>query len=438
MANYKLPDGIFEDYFKTSPDLLCVFGLDARFALVNPAFEDTLGWSSDEILGRPCVEFVHPEDAAGTSEQIDSLATGLTETEFKTRFRAADGSYKTLHWSARRQESNGSIFASARDFSDIHKSDQRFRVALEASPVATLVVDRSHRIRYMNSQVETLFGYHRDALLDSPLDRLIPDRFRADHAEYEASYFDEPQPRPMGMGRQVLGMHENGYEFPVEIGLSPVDLEDGPHVIATLVDRTLQRRLESKLIEASEELKQANQRLTELATTDEQTGLINRRAFNDQLRRHLRLMQRMRSPLSILLLDIDGFKELNDQFGHLAGDTALSDLGAILQQVSRGSDIAARQGGDEFAIILPSTDESGALKLAERIRHAVQDHAWPWRKLTISLGVSTILLTNSEPLDDQKHPSMILSAADRALYKSKHAGGNRVSHDDPSEHPVSE
>ena len=139
-------------------------------------------------------------------------------------------------------------------------------------------------------------------------------------------------------------------------------------------------------------------------------------------------MQRINSPLSILVLDIDQFKQHNDQFGLLAGDTALQEMGKILKQSSRESDIVARQGGDEFTIILPNTDRDGALNLAEKVRTAIQGHTWQDQDLTISVGVSTILLPDDNQPNEAIHPTLLLSSADRALYESKRGGGNQVNH----------
>ncbi len=424
----QLPKDLFEEFFLSSVDLLCVAGIDGYFKIVNPSFERTLGWKEEDLLSRPFIDFVHPEDVDQTQAEVERLATGVPTISFQNRYRMASGEYKTLHWTAYPREQGSLIYAIARDHTEIIETTEQFKIALDASPAATLVVDQDGKIRLVNAEVENLFGYDREELLDHSLDRVIPIRFHQKHRGLMSGYLENPENRLMGTGRHVVAVHENGYEFPVEIGLKPIELFGKVHVIATVTDLTLQRSLENKIVEGAEELKRANERLTQLATTDELTGLLNRRAFDEQLSRHLRLMQRIRSPLSALLLDIDDFKILNDQFGHMAGDVALEELGRVLKRISRGSDIIARRGGDEFALILPNTDGPGAMKLAEKICSAVERRTWPDRDITVSVGASTIFLPDHKAPDELIHSRLLLAAADRALYEAKEAGRNQVSH----------
>lgn len=419
---------VFEEFFQASIDMLCIASTDGYFKLVNPAFERMLGWTEDELLSRPYIDFVHPDDVERTQNEVESLSAGVPTISFENRYRTSDGSYKNLHWTAFPQEETELLFGIARDNTEMMEASRRFRVVLEASPVSTLLVDQEGIIRLINTEAERIFGYDRDDLLGCSIDKLIPSRHISNHRRSVTHFFEHSETRPMGRGRHLIAVRENGYEFPVEIGLKPIELDNGIHVIASIVDLTLQRDLENKLIEAAEELRQTNERLSRLATTDELTGLMNRRAFDEELMAHIRLMQRLVSPLSLLIIDLDQFKELNDQFGHAAGDNALQETANILKQTSRGSDIAARQGGDEFAVILPNTDVDGALMLAEKIRAAVQDHIWHERDLTISVGASTTLLPGGKSPNFVEYHTQIVSAADRALYESKDRGGNQVTH----------
>lgn len=169
------------------------------------------------------------------------------------------------------------------------------------------------------------------------------------------------------------------------------------------------------------ELVEANARLEALATLDALTGLKNRRVFQEQLDFQIALAIRTASPLSVLILDVDHFKYINDTFGHPTGDRYLQMLARILQQNSRDVDIVARYGGEEFAIILLNTNQIDAINVAEKLRRAVEAESWPNTAITISIGVSTL----SDDVHDQLH---LLSSADRALYLSKERGRNRVTH----------
>jgi len=156
------------------------------------------------------------------------------------------------------------------------------------------------------------------------------------------------------------------------------------------------------------------------ALTDGLTGCVNRRSFEMQLERDLHLATRMRQPVSLIMLDIDHFKSVNDTHGHDAGDTALRVIADALRQELRGVDTAARYGGEEFAIILPQAGLEGALVVAERLRARVESTEVPGvRPITASLGVATFPAHASSR-------DLLVTTADRALYRAKHTGRNRV------------
>jgi len=166
-------------------------------------------------------------------------------------------------------------------------------------------------------------------------------------------------------------------------------------------------------------------RLARLATTDPLTGLYNPRAFHDHLRQELRRLARYREPLSLLLMDLDGLKRINDQFGHEAGDSALRSVAGAIGSGLREIDLGARIGGDEFAVLAPRTDAKAAVALAERLRavvaKGVDDRAG--RGSTISIGIASV----SPSTDALPTAASLMAAADTALYAAKRAGGNRVS-----------
>lgn len=161
--------------------------------------------------------------------------------------------------------------------------------------------------------------------------------------------------------------------------------------------------------------------LKQQALTDALTGCYNRRAFELQLERDLHLATRMRQPLSLIMLDIDEFKQINDRAGHSAGDAALRLLADGMRAELRAVDTAVRFGGDEFAIILPQANVDGGLIVAERLRRRIEQTEVPgYGRLTACLGLATF------PLHASSRDTLIV-AADRALYRAKHSGGNRVS-----------
>lgn len=164
-------------------------------------------------------------------------------------------------------------------------------------------------------------------------------------------------------------------------------------------------------------------RLEELATTDGLTGCLNKRSFLDELDRKIRSAERFGRKLSLLITDIDHFKNVNDVYGHATGDVVIKELGAILRSVKRETDIVARFGGEEFCILCEETDTEGAVLLAERIREQLGSHEFQTElgklKVTASLGVATFP-------KDAKTQGGLFEITDKALYAAKHAGRNKV------------
>jgi len=158
----------------------------------------------------------------------------------------------------------------------------------------------------------------------------------------------------------------------------------------------------------------------EAAFTDHLTGLANRRRFERQLDREVSRTLRYAHPFSLVMLDIDNFKDVNDTFGHHAGDEVIRGLGRVLQEGTRGIDLAARIGGEEFAILLVETGQSGALEVAERLRVAIREMIVPGvGQVSASFGVAEC------PIGGQTSSEM-LNSADVALYEAKRSGRDRV------------
>jgi len=172
--------------------------------------------------------------------------------------------------------------------------------------------------------------------------------------------------------------------------------------------------------------KLAEERAEHLAMHDPLTELANRRYFDQTLNEEFRRSARSGSPISLVAVDIDHFKEYNDEFGHLAGDYCLSKLGQVLQAFSRRpSDLAARLGGDEFALLLGNTDSVESQTIAQAILKSFNDLNIVFggsKQVTVSVGVASVIARKDQ------HEQFLVHEADKALYRAKQAGRNRVAH----------
>ncbi|WP_338554376.1 sensor domain-containing diguanylate cyclase [Paenibacillus sp. KS-LC4] len=185
------------------------------------------------------------------------------------------------------------------------------------------------------------------------------------------------------------------------------------------------KRLE--LLHEEYELKQqellgVNHRLEMMASTDALTGLKNRRFFQDSLLAQLALFQETQRPFSLLIVDIDHFKKINDTYGHPVGDLVLTNLARLLQSMSRDRDIAARYGGEEFVIILSGANQEKAIIAAERYCTTIASTDWGEYSITVSIGAATVMPGDTD--------QSLINRADTALYASKTGGRNRITHAD--------
>ncbi|MFC4698562.1 GGDEF domain-containing protein [Glaciecola siphonariae] len=217
----------------------------------------------------------------------------------------------------------------------------------------------------------------------------------------------------------------------ISVGLSVVAFAGVTFLLVRKVNKALVKAIELNYQNQQEidKRKLVERQLYDISRRDSLTGLFNRRYFDEMLEVELGRAYRSHSALSLVLLDVDYFKEYNDHYGHVAGDNCLVDLGQIIErQTNRKGDLVARYGGEEFAIILPGIDAKGALAYAKRLQSFVQSQRLEHKAtkltslncLTISVGVTSVV-----PVMKIK-PRQLIDQADKALYDAKNDGRNRV------------
>lgn len=202
-------------------------------------------------------------------------------------------------------------------------------------------------------------------------------------------------------------------------------------LVATLKES--ERILEQRVAERTEQLEQANCRLSSLSITDGLTGIANRRHFDEVLAEEWKRMERLGQPLALAMIDIDWFKKYNDHYGHQAGDACLVAVAETLTaNIGRAGDLVARYGGEEFAFIAPAIDGSAALAMAQKICGAISARGIPhaqslFEHVTASIGVASAIPSSGS------RPEALIKLADEALYRAKEAGRNRASMNLPAE-----
>jgi PAS domain S-box-containing protein len=248
---------------ESAPSGLVMVDASGMMVLVNREVERLFGYAREELLGKP-VELLIPERLQ--AEHPDHRASFLRDPRVR-----AMGAGRDLH--GRRKdgtevpveigltpvvtEEGLFVLAAVVDISARRRAEERFRTAVESSPAGTIMTDSSGRIVLVNREVERLFGYTREELLGAPIETLVPERYRAPHPSYRAAFFANPKQRPMGAGRELYGLRKDGTEVPVEIALTPIEMDEGGLVLASIVDISARKRTEAERRQLEEQLQQA-------------------------------------------------------------------------------------------------------------------------------------------------------------------------------------
>jgi len=297
-----------------------------------------------------------------------------------------------------------------------------FEGAFRFAAIGMAIVSPEGRWLRVNKALCRLVGYSEEALLKIDFQTIThPEDLDTDMDHVQALL--DGKKNSYWMKKRYF--HSDGHIVWVLLAVSIVRHRDGTprYFLSQIEDITARVLAETALLEQRDELAQLNQELADLARTDPLTGLNNRMVLMEFLRQAHASSLRTREPLSAVFMDVDFFKEFNDQYGHGEGDTALQAVAEALQGVTRGSDMLARYGGEEFVALLPGAGINQAQAVADRFRTAVSGIEGLPREVHLSVGVATLV-----PNDPEETPTAdaLLSAADQALYAAKEQGRNCV------------
>jgi diguanylate cyclase (GGDEF)-like protein/PAS domain S-box-containing protein len=297
------------------------------------------------------------------------------------------------------------------------KSEAQFRAVTTAAQDAILMIDAEGLIVSWNPAAERILGFSaQDAIGRDAHELFVPSRYHADFRKGFASFRETGVGAVIGKKREVEALRKDGSEFPVELSVSAIRLNERWHAVGVLRDITGRKLSETKVQKLQEQL-------LDQAVRDPLTGLYNRRYLDETIAREVVRAARYNQPIGIVMCDIDHFKLVNDVHGHLAGDEVLRAFAGLLREHARGSDIACRFGGEEFVLLFPGMPRDVAYRRAEQLRTELAAKR-------ITLGAVVIQLTASFgvasfPEDGQTMDSLI-GAVDAAMYQAKETGRDRV------------
>jgi PAS domain S-box-containing protein len=246
-------------FFELSIDLICIADATGHFLHVNPAWATVLGWSSEQLVARPFLELVHPDDVAMTLEEIGRLAAGEATLSFVNRYRRVDGSYRHLSWTCQPDTETGLFYAVARDITAHRAIESSLHQIFDATPTGLLLVNERGDIAMANPCVAQLFGYEVDELVGLPVEALVPPEARSRHyvKRYEAQ--TTRVVGSMEQGRRVMAHRKDGTRIPVQISLSGIEGMGEPVVLAAVLDQRQQCAFEKGLEDARVLAEEANQ-----------------------------------------------------------------------------------------------------------------------------------------------------------------------------------
>lgn len=391
--------------------------------VVTDAFSDLRFASNPLVTGEPPLRFFAgvplqtvDGDLLGTLSVIDVLPRLLTEEQGHTLEVLGRQVSARLELLLQRSALEQALKEKEEAVAGLRASEELFRAFMNASPFMSYIKDSAGRLLFYNRSFAQRFGVSEYAWLGRTDEQLWSrnltksDRIR-DLEVMVGDRIMENEEEIRGADGVIRSLRS--FKFPCHDSAGNILLA------GVAVDVSEEVAHKAELERYHRELEEANNRLRKLAVTDELTGLRNRRAFEERLGMEFSMARRRKRELSVLLIDVDDFKKVNDRWGHAAGDEVLRRLGVILQTTVRLPDLPARYGGEEFVVLLPESGEESALGLARRLMARVSLEEWDHAPLTISIGMASMH-------DSLTDGFQLVELADEALYAAKRAGKNRV------------
>lgn len=407
----------FSGAFESAALGFSLVSLQGAWIDVNPALCEMLGYTRSELLKTDFQTLTHPEDLNSDLELLGEVLAGLrTSYHMDKRYFRKDGMLlwarlsvslvhdsegSPLHFVSLIQDVTAQRVAEAQ----LIAAEQHTRTILESVGDAIVLVDSNLKVEYANTVALTLLGYEIEEFLGKNIGDVLVIRSGDGHGEtIDMSNLTLDFANALSQKSDLVA-ESRGKQIPVSIVGTPLGEGSRPPMLLVIHDSSAER------------LRSLN--LDRLSQIDALTGLANRRGFERALDA-IRTSPAKQS--SIAIIDLDEFKGVNDSHGHAAGDALLREVATRLLSAVRKDDVAARIGGDEFALVLPGCPKHRAIEISENIRSLVQDISIPWEKSELSISMSVGVAIFDLGTDVQ----VLVNAADDACYQAKRSGKNRV------------
>jgi diguanylate cyclase (GGDEF)-like protein/PAS domain S-box-containing protein len=416
------------DILKNIEDGYFEVDLAGNFTFFNDSVCRIIGYSRKELMGMNNRQYTDKENLNKVFQAYNKVyKTGKSLKEFGWYITKKDGSKRYIEGSViLLKNSSGKptgFRGIARDITErkqmekkLRNSEEKFRMLAESSAFA-IMMHQGDRFIYANRAAEEISGYTEEELFSMNFWDLV----HPDHRDMvKQSGYNRQQGKVLPRAYEFKIITKNGVEKWVSLSGNPIQYEDKPTALISVTDIT-----ERKIAEAA--LKESEQKYRELSIIDDLTQLYNSRHFYAQLEREIERSNRYGHPLTLLLLDLDKFKDFNDTYGHVQGDYVLSRLGHAIQRSLREIDSAYRYGGEEFTIILPMTVSKEGIVTAKRIQKELKKE-----NFSLVLG-QEVYMTVSIGLAQYKHKEEIkafVRRVDQFMYKVKKTGRGTICSDD--------
>ncbi len=401
--------------------------LAGNFTFLNDAVCRTMGYSRDELMGMNYRHYIVEENTKKVFQAFNQVyKTGNPLKELGWYIKRKDGSRRYIEGSVSLlKNSSGKptgFRGIARDITErkqmenkLRNSEEKFRMLAESTSSAIMMHQGDHWI-YANRAAEEISGYTEEELFGMHFWDIV-------HPDYKdmvkQSGYNRQQGKVLPRAYEFKIITKNGVEKWVSLTGNPITYEDKPTALISVTDITERKQAETAL-------KNSEHRYLELSIIDDLTQLYNSRHFYAQLEREIERSNRYEHPLTLLMLDLDKFKDFNDTYGHVQGDYVLSRLGHAIKRSLRETDSAYRYGGEEFTIILPMTVSEEGIVTAKRIQKEFRKEnfsliAGQEIYMTVSIG-----LAQHKPNEEIK---TFVHRVDQFMYKVKKTGRGKICSD---------